>query len=191
MMKAVRFFCRMILWAWGFEMDFRVPQAAEKCVMVFAPHTSMWDFVVGKLTLTAMGLKPKFMIRKESFWFPFSLLLKSLGGIPVDRKRPTSLPAVMANEIKKRKKIALIIAPEGTRKYTKHWKKGFYFIAQYAQVPVCMCYIDWQKKTGGIFSDAITPHLDGYAKDLAFIQNHYCGMKGKHPGQSNLEFEEM
>jgi len=170
-------------------MDFQVPKEAEKCVMVFAPHTSMWDFVVGKLTLIVMGLKPKIMIRKESFWFPLGLLLTFLGGIPVDRKHPAGLPATMASEIKKRKKISLIIAPEGTRKYTTHWKKGFYFIAQSAQVPICLCYIDWSNKTGGIFSDVIMPHLDNYEEDLTFIQNHYRGMKGKHAGQSHLETE--
>ncbi|MCL2131508.1 MAG: 1-acyl-sn-glycerol-3-phosphate acyltransferase [Lentimicrobiaceae bacterium] len=187
-MKIVRFFCKIALGAFGFKIDFQVPAESERCVMVFAPHTSMWDFVVGKLVLTVLKVKPKFMIRKESFWFPLGLLLKILGGVPVDRKHPAGLPTAMANEIKKRKQIALIIAPEGTRKYTTHWKKGFYVIAQYAQVPVCMCYIDWQKKTSGIFSCAVVPHPDDYEKDLAFIQNHYNGMKGKHSGQFNLEF---
>jgi 1-acyl-sn-glycerol-3-phosphate acyltransferase len=188
-MRIVCFFCKIILWALGFKIDFQIPKEAEKCVMVFAPHTSMWDFVVGKLTLTMMGLKPKFMIRKESFWFPFSLLLKSLGGIPVDRKHPVGLTVAMAIEIKKREKITLIIAPEGTRKYTNYWKKGFYLIAQQAQVPICLCYIDWGKKTAGIFPDIIVPKPDNYDNDLAFIQNLYRGMKGKHLGQFHLESE--
>ena len=188
-MKIVRFFCKMILWALRFKMDYHVPKEVEKCVMVFAPHTSIWDFVVGRLVLTILGIKPKFMIRKESFWFPLGLLLKYLGGIPVDRKHPAGLPAAMACEIKKRKRIALIIAPEGTRKYTTHWKKGFYIIAQYAQVPVCVCYIDWSTKKGGIFPHAIIPESENYDKDLVFIQSLYRGMKGKYPEQSNLGFE--
>jgi len=188
-MKVIHFFCKIILGALGFTADFQVPKEAQKCVMVFAPHTSMWDFVVGKLVLTKMGLKPKFMIRKESFWFPLGLLLKVLGGIPVDRKQPAGLTATIASEIKKREKITFIIAPEGTRKYTTHWKKGFYFIAQQAQVPICLCYIDWSKKIAGIFPDVITPNPDNYDEDLAFIQNHYRGMKGKHLGQFHLEFE--
>lgn len=189
-MKIVRFFYKIILSAWGFKIDFQVPKEAEKCVMVFAPHTSMWDFVVGKLVLTAFGLNPKFMIRKESFWFPLGLFLKYLGGIPVDRKHPVGLPAAMVNEIKKRERITLIIAPEGTRKYTTHWKKGFYLIAQSAQVPICICYIDWAEKRGGIFPDVIIPQSDNYENDLPFIQNHYRGMKGKNVGQSCLELEQ-
>jgi 1-acyl-sn-glycerol-3-phosphate acyltransferase len=129
------------------------------------------------------------MIRKESFWFPLSLLLRFLGGIPVDRKKPATLPFAMANEIKRKEKITLVIAPEGTRKYTTHWKKGFYVIAQQAQVPICMCYIDWEKRTCGIFPDVILPLLDSYESDLTFIQNHYRGMRGKHIGQFNLETE--
>jgi 1-acyl-sn-glycerol-3-phosphate acyltransferase len=185
----IRFLCKIILRMFRFQIDFQLPKEAEKCVMVFVPHTSVWDFVVGKLVLVIFGLEPKFMIRKESFWFPLGLLLRFLGGIPVDRKHPAGLPIAMASEIKKRKRISLIIAPEGTRKYTTHWKKGFYFIAQYAQVPICMCYIDWGRKKAGIFPDALFPEPDNYDKDLAFIQSHYRGMKGKHRGQTSLEFE--
>ena len=188
-MKAVRFFCKFVLFAFGFKVDYQVPKDAEKCVMVFAPHTSMWDFVVGKLILTVFGLPSKIMIRKESFWFPLNLLLKYLGGIPVDRKHSAALPAAMASEIEKRKRITLVIAPEGTRKLTTHWKKGFYFIAQQAQVPICLCYIDWNKKIGGILPDTITPPFGSYEAVLAFIQSHYRGMKGKHAGQFSLEFE--
>jgi len=188
-MKIVRFVCRFILFALGFKIDYQVPKEAEKCVMVFAPHTSKWDFVIGKLILIVFGLQSKFMIRKESFWFPLGLLLRQLGGIPVDRKQPATLPTAMANEIKKRERITLVIAPEGTRKLTTHWKKGFYVIAQQAQVPICLCYIDWGKKTGGIFPNAILPPFDDYEGVLTFIQNHYRGMEGKHPEQFSLEFE--
>ena len=179
----------MLLRLFGFTVVPQIPKEAEKCVMVFAPHTSMWDFVVGKLILTVMGLNSKFMIRKESFWFPLGLLLRFLGGLPVDRKHPAGLTASIAKEIKAMERITLIIAPEGTRKYTTHWKKGFYFIAQQAQVPICLCYIDWGKRRGGIFPAVILPTPDNYDTDLAFIQNHYRGMKGKHLGQSHLEFE--
>ena len=167
-----------------------MPKEARKCVLVFAPHTSMWDFVIGRLVLTVMGLSPRFMIRKESFWFPLGALLRAWGGIPVDRKHPAHLPVDMADEIKQRKKISLIIAPEGTRKYTNNWKKGFYFIAQYAKVPICVCYIDWGAKTAGISLDVIINKPDDYDRDLAIIQNYYRGMKGKHLGQFNLEFEQ-
>jgi len=189
-MKMIRFFCKIIISAFGFTVDYRTPKEAKKCVMVFAPHTSMWDFVIGKLVLTVMGVSPKFMIRKESFWFPMGILLRALGGIPVDRKHPVHVPAAMADEIKQRRKISLVIAPEGTRKYTNNWKKGFYFIAQQAEVPICVCYIDWGTKTVGVSLDIIIHSPNDYDSDLAFIQNYYRGMRGKHSGQFNLEFEQ-
>ena len=175
---------KLILKLCGFKMDYSVPPEAHKCVMVFAPHTSMWDFVVGKMVLDVMGLRMKFLIRKESFRFPFGFILKALGGIPVDRQHVKQLPIHVGEQIKKEKEIAVLIAPEGTRKLAPVWKKGFYFIAQYAQVPLCLCYINWGEKTGGIGS-TIYPSGD-YEKDLQQIQDFYRGMKGKHPDQFNL-----
>ena len=50
----------------------------------------------------------------------------------------------------KTKELIIVITPEGTRKYNAHWKKGVYFIAQRANVPLVLVYIDYVKKEGGI-----------------------------------------
>jgi 1-acyl-sn-glycerol-3-phosphate acyltransferase len=152
--------------------------------MVFAPHTSMWDFVIGKFIFTVMRINVRFMIRKESFHFPIGTILRLLGGVPVDRQHVKRLPIHIGEKIKHTDKIAILIAPEGTRKYTEVWKKGFYFIAQYAQVPICLSYLDWKSKTGGV-KKVLYPCND-YDKDLKIIQDFYRGMKGKHPDQFNL-----
>lgn len=175
---------KFLLKLFGFTMDYTVPEEAKKCVLVFAPHTSMWDFVVGKMVLDVMGLNVKFMIRKESFRFPMNIILNLLGGIPVDRQHVRMLPVHIGNMIKKEDNIAVLIAPEGTRKRVEVWKKGFYFIAQYAEVPMCLCYIDWGKKIGGI--GPVIKVTGDYDADLKAIQDFYRGMKGRHPENFNL-----
>lgn len=167
------------------KVNQNVPTEAKRCILVFAPHTSAWDFVYGKLALTAMGLNARFLIKKEMFWFPLGLLLKSMGAMPVDRQQAKRLPIHSVQLFQKYNELTLMIAPEGTRKYTENWKKGFYFIATHAQVPIVVSYMDWEKRIGGI-AKVIYPS-GNYEKDLNEIQQVYKGMRGKHKGQFNLE----
>ena len=175
---------KFILKKFGFTIDYTIPKEARNSVLAFAPHTSMWDFIVGKMVFVAMGMKIHFLIKKSFFIFPIKYLLVRWGGIPVDKKRIRMLPVDIGNIIKSNDEIAVLIAPEGTRKLVKSWKRGFYFIAEYAEVPIFLCYLDWGTKKGGI-GPCIYPSGD-YEKDLAIIQDFYRGMKGKHIDQFNL-----
>lgn len=80
-------------------------------------------------------------------FFPLGLIFRAIGGIPVDRSRNTSLVDQMANRFTESKQFHLAITPEGTRKSNPNWKKGFYFIALKAQVPIMLIGIDYPTKT--------------------------------------------
>lgn len=168
-----------------FQVDYHVPAGAEKCVMVFAPHTSMWDFVLGRLVLMCMDLKPNVMVKKELFFFPLGLVLRHYGAIPVDRASAVRLPKFMAQHMRRTDRLTLMIAPEGTRKRVEVWKRGFYYIAQAAEVPVFLSYIDWKSRTAGI-----GPQMQctgDYEADFKQIVRFYTGMQGKYKGLFNLE----
>jgi 1-acyl-sn-glycerol-3-phosphate acyltransferase len=157
----------------------------KKYVLIFAPHTSWTDFVVGKIALTAMGVKTTFLIKKEFFFFPLGSYLKYIGGYPVDRKRAQKMTDTLAEYIKERDEIAFLITPEGTRKRVETWKRGFYYIAQKAEVPVALAYLDYHDKKGGI---GPVFYLTGdYDTDLQEIQKFYCGMRGKRKECFHLE----
>lgn len=181
----MRKICGFLLRLSGWKVDSNVPVEAKRCVLVFAPHTSAWDFVYGKLALKSMGLNARFLIKKEMFWFPLGLLLKGLGAMPVDRQQAKRLPIHSVQLFEKHKELTLMIAPEGTRKYTENWKKGFYFIASHANVPIVVAFMDWKTRSGGI-AKVIYPS-GNYENDLQVIQMSYKGMQGKHKGQFNLE----
>lgn len=59
--------CKKILfswWGWSYHVTEPTP---EKCIICIAPHTSNWDFLIGKLYYTAMGRTSNFLMKKE--WF--------------------------------------------------------------------------------------------------------------------------
>jgi 1-acyl-sn-glycerol-3-phosphate acyltransferase len=150
-----------------------------KCVICVAPHTSNWDFVIGKLFYASIGRIACFLIKKEWFVFPFNLIFGSMGGIPVDRNKKTSVTDQMAEEFARRETFHLAITPEGTRKKTPEWKRGFYFIAQKANVPIMLAYIDYQKKEVGI-KKLFYPTGDVDA-DIDAIRSCYNGITACHP----------
>ncbi len=181
----MRWICGIILKLMGWKLIATIPKESERCVLLFAPHTSAWDFVVGKLALIRLGLVSNFLIKKEAFWFPQNLIIKALGAIPVDRSNARNITDFSAQLFEKHPRLSLMIAPEGTRKRNDHWKRGFYVVAQKANVPIALSYMDWKTKVGGI-GKIVIPSGD-YEKDLKEIQDFYQGMQGKHKGCFNLE----
>jgi len=150
-----------------------------KSVICVAPHTSNWDFIIGKLYYWSLGRKSSFLMKKSWFFFPAGILLRSMGGIAVDRSKRTSVTEQMAEEFNKHESFHLAITPEGTRKLISKWKMGFYHIAVQAKVPIQLAYIDYEKKEMGI-SGILYPSDDEEA-DLVIIQAFYKSVNPKHP----------
>ena len=72
-----------------------------------------------------------------------------------------------------------VFTPEGTRKYNSKWKKGFYYIALKAKVPIYICYIDFSKKRGGF--DSIFHPSGDVNKDILEIKSVLKKYKGRFP----------
>lgn len=151
----------------------------SKCVVCVAPHTSNWDFIVGKLFYTSIGCDAAFLIKKEWFFFPFNLIFNAMGGVPVERGKRTSVTDQMVEMFAKRNRFQLAVTPEGTRKRVKEWKKGFYYIAHKANVPILMAYFDYKKKEAGI-KGVFYPTGDA-EKDIQAIREQYRGVTACHP----------
>lgn len=151
-----------------------------KCVICVAPHTSNWDFIIGKLFYNAVGRNASFLIKKEWFIFPFSLIFKKMGGVPVDRGKRTSVTDQMVERFKTMDVFQLAITPEGTRKPAKDWKKGFYFIAEKANVPILMAFLDYGTKEVGFKGGIFHPTGDADA-DIRTIRTLYNDVTARHP----------
>jgi 1-acyl-sn-glycerol-3-phosphate acyltransferase len=175
MKKIVRF----IFWLFGWEIDKRTPDGVKKCVIVVGPHTSNWDFVLGKMAFITYGVKGRFLIKKELFFPPLGWILKAMGGVPVDRKQRNNLTDTAVKFFNENETMYLVFTPEGTRSYNPKWKKGFYYIAQKANVPIYICYMDYANKTGGFHSLFYpTGNVD---EDILYIKSILKEYKGKFP----------
>jgi len=150
-----------------------------KSVICVAPHTSNWDFVIGKLFYWSLNRKSSFLMKKSWFFFPMGSFFRSMGGIAVDRSKSTSVTDQMAEEFNNREYFHLAITPEGTRKLMTKWKMGFYHIAVKANVPIQLAYIDYAKKEMGITA-IIYPTGDENA-DMDIIQAFYHDVSACHP----------
>ncbi|MDR1258084.1 MAG: 1-acyl-sn-glycerol-3-phosphate acyltransferase [Tannerellaceae bacterium] len=150
-----------------------------KCVICVAPHTSNWDLVIGKLLYISLGRKAHFLIKKEWFFFPLNLFFKWIGGIPIDRSVNASVTDQMAKELGRRTSFHLAVTPEGTRKMAEEWKRGFYYIALKANVPILLAYIDYFKKEVGV-KTLFYPTGNAEA-DINAIRAYYAGVTARHP----------
>lgn len=172
--------CALILRLLGWTVDSGlVPE--KKCILLGAPHTSIWDVAIAYLYYRSQGGHAKCMIKKEAFFFPLGNLLRAIGGIPVDRKNATSMLHGLIREFESADTLHLAIAPEGTRKPVRRWKTGFHTIARTVNVPVYLAYFDWGTKHVG-YSQRVELTDDAQA-DMARIQQLYAQMNllGKHP----------
>lgn len=157
----------------------------KKCVITVAPHTSIADFILGRLAYCSIDMDVKFLIKKEFFDIPIlkSILLK-MGGLPVDRSRNNNLVNQVAAMFKNYDSLNIVIAPEGTRKRVNKWKKGFYYMAVKADVPIILGFLDFKKKELG-FGPMFYP-TGTYEEDWKFMESFYKGITAKHPERYNL-----
>ena len=170
----------------GWKVQGSLPAGAEKSVLIAAPHTSNWDLPYTLMVAFSLRLTPYWMGKEQIFKPPFRGLMMWLGGLPVDRARSSNLVAASVEALKAANgPLQLIVPPEGTRGKTRFWKTGFYYIAQGAQVPIVMAYLDYDKKIGGL-GPVFQPTGDIDA-DMAAIKSFYAPFKGKNADQFHAE----
>lgn len=140
------------LFGWKFD----VPVDAEcrrlhHCVLIEAPHTSIYDFLLGAACVWHLGLNGRFFIKKEFFFFPIRGFLRRCGALPIDRgNRTNHMVDNAVAALKQNDDITIIITPEGTRKPVRRFKRGFYEIATQAGVPIALTYINYKTRHMGI-----------------------------------------
>ncbi len=155
-------------------------------MFIAAPHTSNWDLPYTLMCAFALQLHIRWMGKASIFRFPFGALMRWLGGIPVDRSKANNLVAASAEAIRDAQgPLQLVVPPEGTRGRTRHWKTGFYFIAQQAGVPIVLAYMDYARKVAGI-GPVFTP-TGNVEADLAQIKQFYAPIRGRRPDAFSAE----
>ena len=175
----IQSFCDWMLYhymGWKAEVTEPIP---DKCIICLAPHTSNWDFLIGQLYSKSAGMKSNFLMKKEWFFWPLGPIFRRLGGIPVWRSKHTSMTDSMAEAARQATTFQLCITPEGTRSANPEWKKGFYYIAQKAGIPILLFGVDYEKRLIRC-TKTIVPDGD-IERQMGDIKLYFKDFKGKHP----------
>ncbi|MGB0906568.1 MAG: 1-acyl-sn-glycerol-3-phosphate acyltransferase [Maricaulaceae bacterium] len=134
-----------VLWMTGWKLTGQLPQE-KKVIIVGAPHTSNWDFIIAMAAMLSVGLHFSWMMKAEAFKGPFGSLWKKMGGVPIERNSKNDLTTQMADWFKENDNVWLGLTPEGTRSKVDKFKKGYLRIAYAAQVPVFIVGLDGGRK---------------------------------------------
>ena len=175
------------LFGWKFD----IPPADDlkrlhHCVLIEAPHTSIYDFLLGAACVWRMGLNARFFIKKEFFVFPLRHFLKWSGALPIDRGNKNNHMVDKAVEaFRKNDDFTVIITPEGTRKQVKRFKRGFYEIATNANVPIAITYINYKTRHMGV-GPLIMPSGD-FDADMRIILDFYSNVAPRNDKGWNIE----
>lgn len=128
----------------GWRIEGTFP-ADPKYVVIVAPHTSNWDFMLGVAVVFALELRVSWLGKHALFKAPFKSFLRWLGGIPVNRSASHGVVGECVKAFEAAPALMLALAPEGTRKGVSQWKSGFYLIALKAGVPIVPVGFDYRE----------------------------------------------
>jgi len=171
--------CRWIYTSCGWQVAGEIPDA-PKLVVIVAPHSTNWDVIWGLLLKVGLRLDIRFIGKRQAFFWPLGSLLRSFGGIPIDRSAAHGVVGEMAGLFAQHERLWLALAPEGTRKKVQKWKSGFWHIARKAGVPILMAYFHYPQRTIG-FGPLFHPS-DDLDADMAKIREFYRPWQGKNRG---------
>lgn len=156
-----------------------VGEVPPRGVLVGAPHTSNWDWVLTILLGWSYGITIRLMVKKELFKGPLAWLLRSTGAVSIDRKNPAADVKALVSEAQKGGPWVLGLAAEGTRSRGDYWKSGFYRIAQQTGLPITLAFIDVPTRRVGW---GPTFHPSGDVKaDMDLIREFYADKTGIKP----------
>ena len=166
---------RATLSAMGWRVTGEIPNV-PKLVLIAAPHTSNWDFIVAIAAKLALGIEVRFLGKDSLFVGPLGWVMRALGGRPVDRAHSHDVVKEMVGEFARADRLMLGLAPEGTRKRVERWRTGFYHIAHGAGVPIVPVALNFGLREVQIMKPfATTGDVD---RDMAALQQYFVGVQG-------------
>ena len=176
----MRLLSKFILKLMGWRSVGTFPNNLKKYVVIVAPHTSGWDFVIGLLFRKALRLeRAKYLGKHQLFKPPFGFFFRWLGGYPVNRTSSHNLVDQVVKIFNEHDEFALALSPEGTRQRVDKLKTGFYNIARKANVPIIMVAFDYAHKQALISPPFAT--TEDQQADMENILTFFRPIEGKFP----------
>jgi len=158
------------------------PPRQKKFLLVGLPHTSNWDFLVAWLAITGLGLKTNIFAKDVYHTWPLNYVCHFFGVLPVNRRESTGFVDSVVRQYNEADTLRMVIAPEGTRKYTSKLKSGYYHIAKNANIPIVVAGPNYREKKY-VFMPARMA-LDNFVDDQKNLIEFSKTIDGKHPKNS-------
>lgn len=168
----------MRLTGWRFDGNF---PNVSKFVLIVAPHTSNWDFLVGVMAMFAIGIRGTFLGKHTLFRWPMGIAMRWLGGLPVIRSSSLNQVEQTVNHVRASDGMVLALSPEGTRKKLPAWRTGFYYVAKGAGIPIVPVAFDYSARTIRIFP--LFQLTDDVTADIAALGSRFRAEMALRPAQ--------
>ena len=182
----MKWLSEMYFRATGWQIIGQAPDEA-KLVAIGYPHTTNWDFFVYLAIIGHFGLKMRFLMHEGLFVGPLGWLLRRWGGIPV-QGGSKAVVATLVQAFDDADVLRLAIAPEGTRAGGSKWKSGFWRIADGADVPVVMAFVDRDRKRMGFGpSVKVDGDIDRWMEQARTFYADKRGIKPQNRGPIELD----
>jgi 1-acyl-sn-glycerol-3-phosphate acyltransferase len=169
---------RSLLYLLRWRIEGRIPDE-PRFVIAIGPHTSNWDFVVGMAAMFALDLELAFLGKHTLFRGPLGMLMRAMGGVPVDRAARNGVVGEAIDAFRARDQLVLAIAPEGTRHRVGRLRSGCVHIACGAGVPILIATLDGAARVvrlGPLMACDAEPE-----STLAALEAHFSDVRGWRP----------
>lgn len=169
----------------GWKIQGEIPGHIQKMVMIGAPHTSNWDLFTTLCCAWHYKLQVHWLGKESLFSNPFiRTISKILGGIKVDRTQSDqTVDRISKAILASKKRVCLVIAPEGTRTKKSGWRSGFYYIAKKANIPIGLGFTNYANRTMGV--GRILTNVEDLDQTMTEIQDFYKNIVGKYPDKQS------
>jgi 1-acyl-sn-glycerol-3-phosphate acyltransferase len=161
----------------------------RKSIIIFAPHTSYFDALYGKLFLNEIGITHIILAKKELFFFPMSILMELYGAIPVRGVKNKNAIYSVSHILEEPQDLHIILSPEGTRRKVIKWNKGFYYIANKTKVPIVVIFLDYQKKEIGI--KGVIESRQNIKSVMSQVNLMYKDVAAMHPEKFSVDLKNV
>ncbi|MEO7521943.1 MAG: lysophospholipid acyltransferase family protein [Gemmatimonas sp.] len=176
---------RRVGWWWmqrmGWTFEGSMPDL-PKFVVIVAPHTSNWDFIIGLAAKWALGLDVRWLGKHSLFFPPLGWFMRAVGGVPTYRDSRQNVVEQSVGEFATREHFVLVLAPEGTRRRVSEWRSGFWHVAKRAGVPICLVAFDWGRRVVRL-GPTTTADEDEASDGIARIRSYYDDVHGYDPSR--------
>ena len=170
---------RLALRLSGWKTVGEVPPTA---ILVGAPHTSNWDWVITQLLAWDNGITIRLLVKESFFKGPLAPIMRASGAVELDRANPGGTIKQLLADQRSDDHFLLGMAAEGTRSKGDYWKSGFYRIAQQTGLPITLAFLDAPSKTVGW---GPTFHPTGDVKaDMDVLREFFKDKRGFKPDQA-------